>query len=146
MTKNVLVIALAGHPSARLRILQYVPHLEDQGLSLDVCLVSSSRLSVRETRELRSQVKRADVVFVQRVANTPLGVMLTLSDARVVYDIDDALHYIRLGQLRAAQTPDAAADKLRVLYRSIVRGSRYYGSRRWPVEAMMRARAKRLGA
>jgi glycosyltransferase involved in cell wall biosynthesis len=67
-----------------------------------------------------------------------LNLLLATSGLPIVYDLDDALHYIRRWQAPTARTPRTLKDRLRVRYRKTVRGSRYYGSRKHPIDVLIR--------
>ena len=69
-------------------------------------------------------------MFVQRIAYVPLNVLLRTSRARVIYDVDDAIHLIRPVQLEATRSPRSLRDRLTVRHRELFRGSRYHGSRK----------------
>jgi hypothetical protein len=47
----------------------------------------------------------------------------------VIYDVDDALHFVRRSQLAWTSRPRTLRERAVVRYRQLVRGSRYHGSR-----------------
>jgi len=52
--------------------------------------------------------------------------------------MDDALHYIRQFQFDAMDNPISIKDKLLRNYRNIVRGNKYFSSRKFPLMQMLR--------
>jgi glycosyltransferase involved in cell wall biosynthesis len=62
-----------------------------------------------------------------------------LHDARkpVVFDLDDAVHYIRQSQYPGALNPKRVTDWLVVAYRTIARGNRFYSSRKRLLDQML---------
>jgi glycosyltransferase involved in cell wall biosynthesis len=136
--RQLLVLALAGHPSSRLRIGQYLPALGQMGFDIDVIELPSPRPPAKALARIAAALRRADVVFVQRAASIPLNLLLQRASARIVYDVDDALHVIRPHQLEEAQRPSSLQSRLRVKYRELARGSRYYGSRKRSIDDLMR--------
>lgn len=139
-TRHVLVIAQTG-ASGRLRILQYLPRLEEAGYTFDVIALGRPAPKVHELARIARAAAAADLVFVQRIASVPLALALRATRRPVVYDIDDALHFVRLGQLEATEHPVTISDRIRVRYREVVRGSRYYTSRKRAVAEMIRGAA-----
>jgi glycosyltransferase involved in cell wall biosynthesis len=135
---RVLVIAYEGttHPSTRLRILQYLPVLEDMGFRFEQLFVPQGR--GRETiGGLFERLERADVVFVQRVVSRGVLHALRRSGKPVVYDIDDALHFIRQSQYPRAVRPEGIADRARNAYRTVVRGNRFHSGRKRLLDGML---------
>lgn len=135
---SVLVIAYGSEnkPSTRLRILQYLPALEGCGFRFETVFVPQGEKSSFE-RELGAKLDRADVVFVQRVLTRPLLRHLRRSAKPVVFDMDDALHYIRQSQYPRAAAPRGINDRLRNAYRSALRGGRYYSGRKRLLDSML---------
>jgi len=137
---NVLVIANQGerNPSARMRILQYIPELERRGFVFSTFFVSSRRVtySLGSLRRLAQAVRAADVVFVQRVLRRPVNSLLRRLDVPVVFDLDDAIHYIRPAQFAAAQVPSRAGEIKRV-YRRCARGGELFSSRKRLLEEIL---------
>jgi glycosyltransferase involved in cell wall biosynthesis len=130
MTGRVLTLSLEGHPSSRLRIGQYVPRLRADGFSVEEVSLDSPKVPPSKLRRIATALRGADVVFVQRIASIPLNGLLRASRARVVYDVDDALHLVRPGQIPSTRSPGTLKERLVVGYRAVARGSRYYGSRK----------------
>lgn len=139
--RRLCIIASQGvsNPATRLRALQYIPDLERLGYDVDTFFIPfahGSRLS--RMRALWNAVRSADVIFVQRVLRGWLNIMLRASGRPVVFDVDDAVHYIRQSQFASARDPKTLGDRLTNTYRRIVRGDRYFSSRRRPLEQMLR--------
>jgi glycosyltransferase involved in cell wall biosynthesis len=129
---KVLVIANQGerNPSTRMRILQYIPELERRGFAFETFFVPYGRMSrpVTSIHHLAKAVRAADVVFVQRVLRRPVSAVLRRLNVPVIFDLDDATHYIRPAQFATAQAAQGSA-KLRLTYRRLARGSEYFSSR-----------------
>jgi glycosyltransferase involved in cell wall biosynthesis len=138
--RRLLVVAQTG-ASGRLRILQYLPRLEDAGYRFDVIALEWPAPKAHELARIARAAAAADLVFVQRIASVPLALALRATRRPVVYDIDDALHFVRLGQLAATEHPVTIRDRIRVRYRKALRGSRYYTSRKRAVAEMIRGAA-----
>jgi glycosyltransferase involved in cell wall biosynthesis len=68
----------------------------------------------------------ADVVFVQRVTSEQLVRRLREVAAPVIFDFDDALHYVRHSQHVGASTWDSLRSTMTSVYRSVRRGGRYF--------------------
>ncbi len=137
---DVLVVAYGGesNPSTRLRILQYLPHLESDGFRFETLFVPQQGRRTLPVAELRAKLVKADVVFVQRVLTSSLLRELERAGRPVVYDIDDALQYVRQSQYRAAMEPRGVPDRLRIAFRGLVRGNRLYSSRKRLLDEMLR--------
>ena len=138
MTNRVLVIAYGGElkPSTRLRILQYLPALEDAGFSFDRLFVPQGQRQP-SLSGLGEKLDRANVVFVQRVLERDLIRTLRRTGKPVIYDIDDALHLIRQSQYPRAAHPRGAVDRLKNAYRATVRGGRFYSGRKRLLDEML---------
>lgn len=138
--KRVLVIANEGqrNPSTRMRILQYLPTLEERGLAFETFFVPSGRISppYESFRRLAGAVRAADLVFVQRVLRRPISTLLRQSHKPVIFDLDDATHYLRPGQFAAANIP-ILRNRLILKYRELVRGSKYFSSRKRLLDDML---------
>jgi glycosyltransferase involved in cell wall biosynthesis len=134
---RVLVIAFDGvmNPSTRLRILQYVPHLEEVGCEVATLFIPYG--GTANADELFAAISGADVVFVQRVLNRTLLQALRRAKKPVVYDLDDGIHYIRQSQYQRMQSPTGVRDRLLPRYRAIVRGEKHYSSQRKPLAEMI---------
>jgi glycosyltransferase involved in cell wall biosynthesis len=139
-TQRVLALVQTG-ASGRLRILQYVPELEREGYRFDVIALEWPAPTPRELARIAQAAAAADIVFVQRVASTPLAAVLRAARTPYVFDIDDAYHFIRTGQMAAAEHPRTLGQRLRVRYRELARGSRYYTSRKRVLAHMIRGAA-----
>ncbi|MBC8145264.1 MAG: glycosyltransferase family 4 protein [bacterium] len=141
MKTRLCVIANDGvlNPATRLRIAQFVPAFEDAGYTVETFYVPYSD-GVREwsMRELYTTLRASDVVFVQRALSWPLLRLLQLAGRPFVFDFDDALHYIRQRQYSAALAPTSMRDRAVVLYRTIVRGGRFYSSRKRMLDSAIR--------
>jgi glycosyltransferase involved in cell wall biosynthesis len=125
---RVLVVAFEDHPSTRLRILQYIPRLEQHGLGFEVFLIPYGRRA--DMHELTASVEAADVVFVQRVVDRDVLRVLRKSARPVVYDLDDGVHYVRQSQYWRTKHPRELRERLIPVYRQIFRGGKYYSSQR----------------
>jgi glycosyltransferase involved in cell wall biosynthesis len=131
---HLLVITLEGHPSSRLRIGQYIPALRSEGVDVEIFEVPSPRIPVSTLARIGGAVRESDAVFVQRIAYAPLNALLRASGVRVIYDVDDAIHLIRPVQLEATRSPRSIRERLTVRHRELIRGSRYFGSRKRPFD------------
>lgn len=89
--KIIFLVPRLDKASTRYRMLQYLPFLEREGIEYAVKPLSrTSRRWVSLIREL----KRADVVFVQKKLFRPFELMLVRQAARrLVYDFDDAVMF-----------------------------------------------------
>ncbi len=138
---NVAVIAFDGeeNPSTRLRILQYIKALERDGFEFSTFFVSQygPRRDRSDSKRVLGLVADADVVFVQRVLSKSVLRILKRAGKPVIFDFDDALHYIRQSQYPAAVTPKGVTDRLRNAYRTVTRGSRYYSGRKKRLDEML---------
>jgi glycosyltransferase involved in cell wall biosynthesis len=134
----VAVVAYGGEskPSTRLRILQYLPSLEHEGFSFETVFVPQRGGTV-ELSAAADAVDRAEVVFVQRVLDPDFIRLLQTSGKPVVFDMDDALHYIRQSQYPRARDPQTLGDLARNTYRQLLRGSRYYSGRKRLLDRML---------
>jgi glycosyltransferase involved in cell wall biosynthesis len=138
--KRLCIIAYEGitNPATRLRALQYIPDLEAAGYDVETFFVPFAKGSrARRMRELWRSVSRADVVFVQRVLRVWLNGMLRAARRPVVFDVDDALHYIRQSQYASAASPTTVRHRATNLYRRLVRGDRFFSSRYRPLQSML---------
>lgn len=135
---NVLVIAFEGevHPSTRLRILQYLPALTSQGLEFKTFFIPYKN-AAEQHGSLEPLLAWADVVFVQRVLSNDLLRVLRRAAKPVVFDLDDAIHYVRQSQYPRAAKPRSLKDWALVGYRTAARGSRYYSSRKQMLDQML---------
>lgn len=137
VVRRVVIIASPpDHPSTRLRILQYKSALEESGFAFEVVFVPYGRPggSGSFLRKLGDVVREADVVFVQRVLRRPINLLLKRLGAAVVFDLDDATHYIRPSQYARA----TRADPLKSAYRLVARGNRNFSSRKHLLDDMLR--------
>jgi hypothetical protein len=137
---RLLVIGYEGSPSTRLRALQYLDDLRRDGFETTTLLFprgsrAGSRTSIQSVWR---QLMGADVILVQRVLSRRLNLLLRASRKPTVFDLGDAVHYIRSTQLEATDHPSTLVDRGRVLYRRGVRGSRYYSSRKRVLEEMLK--------
>jgi glycosyltransferase involved in cell wall biosynthesis len=135
--KRLLVIAFDGevNPSTRLRILQYIPSLEEAGFHVTTRFVPYG--GTAQSDELAAEVRAADLVFVQRVLDREVLRVLRRAGKPVVYDLDDGIHYIRQSQYKRLQQPDGLRDRLLPVYRLIFRGGKHYSSQRRPLAKMI---------
>ena len=80
------------HPASRYRVLQYLPHLESNGIEYDVEIFPGGR---SEWRALADKMARADIIFLQKKRLTHLQhrFIRKRSGAKLVYDVDDAVMY-----------------------------------------------------
>jgi glycosyltransferase involved in cell wall biosynthesis len=142
--KRLCIVAYEGitNPATRLRALQYIPDLEACGYDVETYFVPFPKGErAAHLRALWSSIVRADVVFVQRVLRGWLNAMLAYARTPVVFDVDDALHYIRQSQYAAAATPTTLRHRATNLYRRIVRGDRFHSSRHKPLGRMLQLAA-----
>jgi Glycosyl transferases group 1 len=137
--KRVVVIAYEGHPSTRLRISQYRDHLARDGFAMELVLLPQGgwRESARRFPAVKTAIRDADVVFVQRVLQKWLNFLLRSASKPVVFDLDDSVYLIRLSQLAATERPESPEDRARVFYRRLIRGSEYYSSRKRVLDDML---------
>lgn len=142
---RVLVVAYGGeaHPSTRLRILQYLPDLEEVGFCFERLFVPQAP-GRQPIGGLAEKLDWADVVFVQRVLTKDLLRALRRAGRPVIFDIDDALHVIRQSQYPQAVVPRGTADRARNLYRAVVRGSRFHSSRKRLLDEMLEIAASTI--
>jgi hypothetical protein len=135
---RVLVIAYGGemNPSTRLRILQFLPALEEAGFAFDCLFIPQSDGRQRPDR-LVERLEIADLVFVQRVLTGDLLRALRRAGKPVIFDIDDALHLIRQSQYPRAVMPRGVVDRTLNAYRTATRGSRFYSSRKRLLDEML---------
>lgn len=143
---RLAVIAYDGesNPSTRLRILQYIPSLARAGFDVSTTFVSQRPEAHFDVGASRAAIDRADIVFVQRVLRRPLLRLLSAAGKPIVFDFDDALHYIRQSQYPLAHSPRGARDALRNGYRRVLRGSRYYSGRKRLLDSMLSLSARVL--
>jgi glycosyltransferase involved in cell wall biosynthesis len=123
-------------PSTRLRILQYLPALEDAGFTFDCLFVPQGRVA-EPIPGLDEQLEQAEVVFVQRVLTRHLLRALRRARKPVVFDVDDAVHLIRQSQYPSAVMPSGIADRARNAYRTAARGSRFFSGRKRLLDEML---------
>src|SRR5205823_3735732 len=99
----------------RLRILQYEPFLEADGIELRRVLVPQRGQANprRFAPEILAEARRADLVLVQRVLLRWLNVLLRAAGKPIVFDIDDALYLLRPSQIVRTESPATQADRLR---------------------------------
>lgn len=138
---SVCVIAYDGetNPATRQRILQFIPHLEAEGFRFRTFFVPYSEGRPSWSRkELFEAAREADVVVVQRVLAGWLLPLLRTAGTPVVFDVDDALHYVRLSQYASALSPRTLREHVVVGYRTIVRGGRFFSSRKRLFDRMTR--------
>lgn len=92
MTKVLFLIQGYEHPASRYRVLQYLPHLAKNGVQGEAEVFPDGRARWRAIAE---KLARADVVFLQkkRLTHMQHRFIRRHSDARIVYDFDDALMY-----------------------------------------------------
>jgi glycosyltransferase involved in cell wall biosynthesis len=136
---RVLVVAYDGlmNPSTRLRILQYVPTLASQGFEISTLFVERDHGSRALGRRLDKELVDANVVFVQRVLTKEVVGRLSRSSVPVVFDLDDAVHYLRPSQYARARHPAGPRDHALNLYRRLSRGNRYFSSQKNQLNAML---------
>ena len=136
---RVLVIAPRDPaPSGRLRIGQYTEILEKAGYSFDFAPVNNLRPTKREMMRIARAAPKVDIIFVQRIASPSLALILRAARRPVVYDLDDAIHFVRPTQTRAADRPSRLYDRALVRYREVVRGSRHYSRQKRAAANMVR--------
>ncbi len=102
MTKRVLLLTVGPRQraSARYRILQFIPELEQLGFELETLLpapkpkTGTARLfsRMREEAEILRHARRADIVFIQkRLFRQALLRKLHASGVKIVFDFDDSI-------------------------------------------------------
>jgi glycosyltransferase involved in cell wall biosynthesis len=136
---RVLVLAYDGelNPSTRLRILQYVPALARNGVEVSTLFLERQGRARAFGRRLDRALSDVEVVFVQRVLTREVVRRLSRSRLPVIFDLDDAVHYIRESQYPRTLSPTNTADKVRNVYRSVLRGSRFHSSRKRLLDKML---------
>jgi glycosyltransferase involved in cell wall biosynthesis len=93
-------------PSARYRVLQYLPYLRERNWNTEVFIIPGDR---KKRRDLFRKLKGFDVVFLQKKLLSYRDLYLLRRNARkLVYDFDDA-----------------------VMFRDTWRGNHYSFKRRW---------------
>jgi glycosyltransferase involved in cell wall biosynthesis len=129
-----------ANPATRLRALQFVPMLEQGGFDVRTLIYPQGAVGILDVDAIAlwREARAADVVVVQRVLSTWMNLLLRASRRPVVFDVDDALQYIRQSQYASALAPRTLRDRALVLYRTIARGSRFYSARRRPLRGMLR--------
>lgn len=138
-TTRILAIGYEKHPSMRLRVQQYEGDLLADGFALKTFLLPQAGQSRPQDhgRRLWKAIGEADVVVVQRVLLGWLNLLLRVARKPVVFDLDDAVHYIRPSQLEATEHPVSFRDRSRVRYRTWMRGSPYHSSRKRLLEQLL---------
>jgi glycosyltransferase involved in cell wall biosynthesis len=132
---SLLVIGYGNHPSSRLRILQFLPQLHQAGIHSEVILCPSGQEWAHA--DFGKSAAAADVIFVQRVVSKQLVRALRSVETPVIFDFDDALHYVRYSQLAAASTWGQIRSTLKCAYRTIRRGGPHFASVKPIVEDMI---------
>jgi glycosyltransferase involved in cell wall biosynthesis len=135
---RILVVAYGGvtTASSRLRILQYVPALRRAGLDIDTAFVPKGSPG-HGRHHFAQKLEWADIVFVQRVLSRELLTALRQSGRVVVFDLDDAIHYIRPTQHVRSSTTLDARRRIGEVFRLARRGSRYYSGRKKLLDEML---------
>ena len=140
--KRAVVIAYDGvsNPATRLRILQFLPKLESAGYSVASFYVPYSDGITRpwSLRELFAAIRASDVVFVQRALFWWTLPIIRLAGRPFVFDVDDAIHFIRQSQFGAAVAPTTLKQRMVVAFRTIIRGSRFHSSRKRYFDSALR--------
>lgn len=136
---RVALIGYEAHPSMRLRLEQYMPALSRDGYEIvRVLIPQGSRSSnPRAWNRLREVIGDVDIVVVQRLLEAPLVRILRSARMPTVFDIDDATYYIRPGQVQRMLGETNVIDRLRMAYRSAVRGNPYFSSRKRQLDRMI---------
>lgn len=89
--KVLFLVPRMDKASTRYRVLQYMPSLERGGIS---CTVKSLSKTSRNWFSLARQLRRADLVFIQKKLFTRLELFMVRKLARrMVYDFDDAVMF-----------------------------------------------------
>jgi glycosyltransferase involved in cell wall biosynthesis len=138
--RTICVIAYDGetNPATRLRIMQFYQMLKAAGYAIVPIYLPYAGASARSLRALARSVRAADVVFVQRVLTWWLLPLLQLLGRPIIFDVDDALQYIRQSQFESALSPSTIRQRLTVLYRRVIRGGEFYSSRKRYFDRMVR--------
>jgi glycosyltransferase involved in cell wall biosynthesis len=137
---RLLVLAHDGevNASTRLRILQYLPALSRAGIQASTIFVGRTDRVTSLGSQIDQALTEAEVVFVQRVVTKDIVRRLSESNVPVVFDVDDALHYIRQTQYHTAIDPHSLSDRIRNAYRAAVRGNKFYSSRKRHLDRILR--------
>lgn len=139
--RTLCVIAYVGieNPATRLRIMQFYPALEAEGYLIRPFYVPYTDSAARtwSMRELVAAVRSSDVIFVQRVLSWWLLPLLRLAGRPIVFDVDDAIHYIRQSQFESSIDPQTIRQRLVVEYRRLLRGGAFFSSRKRLLDRMM---------
>ncbi|MBN1522030.1 MAG: glycosyltransferase family 4 protein [Candidatus Aureabacteria bacterium] len=94
--KVLFAVSRLEKPSSRLRVLQYLPFLKEAAFE---CRVIELRKSLLKRAWFLYLAFSSDIVFIQKKLLTPVEVIiLHLSRAKKVFDIDDALVYREKGR------------------------------------------------
>lgn len=140
--KRLVVIAYDGvnNPATRLRIAQFIPAMERDGIEVSCFYIPYSDGGPRSwtLRELLTAIRGSDVVFVQRTLFWWLVPLLRLAGRPFVFDVDDAIHFIRQSQYASALAPSTLRQHAIVAYRRFLRGGRYFSSRKRMFDRIIR--------
>jgi glycosyltransferase involved in cell wall biosynthesis len=127
---RIAFLGYEGHPSMRLRLLQHVPRLQSEGHRVRAFALPAGERPGDALRAIGRDVATADVVVVQRILDRSLVSFLRNAGCPLVFDIDDALHFVRPGQLHDGTGFRSLKRRALERYRRIARGAPYYSSRR----------------
>jgi glycosyltransferase involved in cell wall biosynthesis len=135
----VLAIGYESNPAMRVRVQQYLEPLQRDGFDVQELLLPQGhgRPPAAKASVLQA-LWEADVVIVQRILARWLNLLSSATRAPIVFDLDDAVHYIRTSQLQATEHPSGLYQRSRVAYRRRVRGSVYFSSRKRLLDQMLR--------
>jgi len=131
--RRLLIVGFDRHPSLRLRVLEHVPRLQQAGYHTEVVALRQGRPQER-IPELDAALGRSDIVLVQRVLEPKLTARFAASGLPVVFDVDDALHYVRP---EAPGGRAQAARQLKRWYRTVTRGGPDVSSQARPLREIL---------
>jgi glycosyltransferase involved in cell wall biosynthesis len=135
---RLLAIGHRDSPSMRLRVGQYRQAFERDGIDVKQVLLPPGQGAPQTYAAiLHREIARSDVVLVQRVLLGWLNLLLRASRKPIVFDLDDATHYVRTSQLAEVLRPRGLKAHATVLYRRAARGNAHYSSRKRLLDQML---------
>ena len=81
-------------PSTRLRLLNYLPWLDKEGISNDLVVATDKSKLLRNIKRILGTARavRSDIVFIQKLTLPSFIVDLLKLNSELIYDFDDALY------------------------------------------------------